>query len=137
MKTTWAIFRILAGDKRAGWTREQKFEAVKRGEDALSTDPVHDFYVVAEDDLALMGVAMAPVFKKFGARSSDDLPKPFSMERVEIGKGEEIVATEATAADVARIWLGKTDAEVHVATKSLYHEMAAEAKEKRRCSPRR
>lgn len=125
---TWAIFEVHAGDKRAGWTREQRIKAAQRGGD-LGPDPVHHFYIMAPDAFEL-GVVMAPAFKKFNARTSDDLPKPFDLQR--IAEGETIEATEATAQNVARQWLGKPDAEVHVATKALYRELVAAAKEKRR-----
>ena len=44
-----------------------------------TTTETHHFYVVAKD----IGKAMVPVFERFGAKTMEDIPKPFDMVLIE------------------------------------------------------
>ena len=77
-----ALYLVTAGDRNADKTPEEKLAMAKRGEN-IGTDPIHHFYVVVEEDMASFGKAMSAVFHKFGAKTSDDLPRPFNMKRVD------------------------------------------------------
>lgn len=86
---TWVMFRVTAGDNNAARRKDlsERFrenptqENGKALANVMLTDPLHDFYVVAPDD-GMMAKALAVAWEKLGAKTSDDLPKPFNMERV-------------------------------------------------------
>lgn len=93
---TWALFRVTAGDKNAerrkelkekiaqeiggtGITKELAQELVM----VMNTNPVHDFYVAVPDDgFGTAAIAVEWAWEKLGAKTSDDLPKPFNLVRV-------------------------------------------------------
>ena len=61
-KKTMALFEVLAGKDR----------------------DVRFFYVVADDTHGrALERAMKAIFERFGAKTSEQLPKPFNMRRVE------------------------------------------------------
>ncbi len=72
------LYHVLSGNKRSPMTQEEKVAAVIAGLD-ISPLPLHDFYVVAKD---FMG-AIKAVGKKLEAKSSEDFPKPFTMDRID------------------------------------------------------
>lgn len=91
------LYRVTAGDKNAAdrVAAADRLRAASSGRvelapgeaDALAKrlefQPEHVFYVVAKGGLGEFPKAMAAAWERLGAKSSDDLPKPFNMERVD------------------------------------------------------
>jgi hypothetical protein len=85
-----ALWRVTAGDKNAGITAEERAARLQAGDPtAFGVDPIHRFFVIDAHDDDGMG-AIRAAWGRLGAKSSDDLPRPFTMERVD--ESEYVVA---------------------------------------------
>lgn len=82
MKTP-VLYRCTAGDKNANLTAAERQAAAQAGDfSKFAVVPIHDFFVLAFEEDGI-GVPMQVVATKINAKTSDDLPKPFNLVRVE------------------------------------------------------
>lgn len=91
------LYRVTAGDKNAAdrAAAADRLRAASSGRVELAPGEAdalarrldlqfeHVFYVVAKEGLDEFPKAMAAAWARLGAKTSDDLPRPFNIERVD------------------------------------------------------